>query len=406
MKNVLSVISELNFGGGENRLLNLARAIDRSRYRHSVALLYSRSAHQSCGSMRQDFVDAGIELHELNLPNPKDVRAPLRPLKLAATASTLGAAVARLRRLIVKERIDLVDAHLETGLYTAVPAAASAGVPAAVTLYSELDLWKIFDGQSMRRTLFPPLRRLGLQQCSAIFTDSEARARDLREFVGPRSRVHVVPNGVRLRPPAKSREEVLRFFGIPERKSAVVVGQVAGLVPYKGQAHLVRAVARAVAAGHDAIALCVGDERLGAQFPAELRALARSLGVEERLFMKGYPGDIADAWSIIDVHVHASSIDSLPNAVLEGMSCGKPAIVSAVGALPEHVDDGETGLVVPPGDAGAVSRALLRLLGDAALRHKLAEGARRRYQERFTPEISARQLERCFDEVLLRKRAA
>jgi len=107
---------------------------------------------------------------------------------------------------------------------------------------------------------------------------------------------------------------------------------------------------------------------------------------------------------VIDIHVHASSIDSLPNAVIEGMSLGKPAVVSHVGAIPEHVDDGRTGLVVPPDDPPALANALLRLLADPALAARLGQGARQRHLERFTPEVTARQIESCFEGMIEARR--
>jgi hypothetical protein len=160
--NVLSVISHLNFGGAENRLLNLARAIDPDRFRLTVATLYAPdgTSEEDCGSMQWQFAQAGVPVRSLGVSNPVTVRAP-RPLKLASTAATLAGCVARLRQLIVATRADVVDAHLETALYTAVPAAVSAGVPAAVTLYSELDLWKERDRETYRQHVFPAIRRFG-----------------------------------------------------------------------------------------------------------------------------------------------------------------------------------------------------------------------------------------------------
>jgi glycosyltransferase involved in cell wall biosynthesis len=396
--NILSVISELNFGGGENRVLNLARSIDPKRFRLTVATLYSKGDANHCGTLHGQFAAAGVRVRELGLPHPSSFQA-VRPVKLANTAATLAMATARLRQLIVETRADAVDAHLETALYTAVPAAKSARVPAAITLYSELDLWKIFDGQSYRRVVFPPMRRLNLRLCGAICTDSKARADDLRSFVGAGSpKVFVIPNGVRLDAPSLPRAQVLRKFDIPE--GATVVGQVAGLVPFKGAAILISAAAQAIARGHDLYVLCVGDARVGPGYPAQLRRQAEQLGISNRVRIQGYPGNIADVWSIIDVHVHASSIDSLPNALIEGMSLGKPAVVSAVGAMPEHVDDGRTGLVIPPDDPAAAGAALLRLLDDRAFAARLGAAAHQRYLQRFTPEIPARAVEGLFESMI------
>lgn len=402
MINVLSVISELKFGGGENRLLNIARSIDSRRFRHAVATIYSpsRTLQNHCGTLLKQFADAGIQVHQLGLTHPSDFAA-VRPLKVASTAATLATAIAGLRRLIVSTRADLVDAHLQTALYTAVPAAVATGVPASITLYSELDLWKIFDKRVSQQLFLPRLRRFNLRLCSAIVTDSQARASDFARFLGPSAPpLLVIPNGVRLDPPAHSRGEVLRHFGIPPETRAKIVGQVAGLVPYKGGALLLDAAKRAVDAGHDLYLLLVGDARVGPAYPLQLRQQAERLGISGRVRIGGYPGNIADVWSVIDLHVHASSLDSLPNAILEGMSLGKPAVVTSVGAIPEHVENGRTGLVVAPGDRQALGDALLRLLSDEPFAGQLGRGAYQRYLERFTPERTTRAIEQSFESIL------
>jgi glycosyltransferase involved in cell wall biosynthesis len=405
MINVVSVISELNFGGGENRLLNFARAIDRSRFRHTVATVFAPNPHDTfhCGTLRQAFEEAGVDVVHLDVPHPGTAPFP-GIARVASTAKALATGIARLRRLIISRRADVVDAHLETALYTAVPAAASAGVPAAVTLYSELDLWKMND-RSYRGFVFPPFRRFNLRLCSALISDSAARAADFRRYLGGAApSLHVIPNGVQLQPPARSREDVLGWFGIPRDSRATILGQVAGLVPYKGQHLLVEAAHRLVVAGHDVRVLLVGDKRMGPAYPQQLRHAAQRLGIADRVHIRWYPGNIADAWSVIDIHVHASSIDSLPNAVIEGMSLGRPAVVSAVGAIPEHVDHERTGLVVPPEDVSALAAALGRLLEDPAAAKRLGEAARARYLERFTPARTARQMESCLEGIARRGR--
>lgn len=408
MINVLSVVSELNFGGGENRIFNFARSIDASRFRHTVVTLYSSDDARSnrCGSMRQQFADAGVKVLDLGLPHPSTAKGS-RLARLANTAGTLARAVGSLRELIVSNQVDLVDAHLETALYTAVPAASRLGVPSVVTLYSPVEYWKVLDGDTYRKTIFPAIRRINLRLTNAIVTDSKAGAQELAEFIGEDPPpIHVFPNGVRLDEPTRARAEVLKDFEIPPDTRSTLIGQVAGLVPYKGQAVLLDAARRVLDLGHDVFVLCVGDERGGPEFPLQLRRQAEALGIANRVRIKAYPGNIADVWNVIDVHVHPSSIDSLPNAVLEGMSVGKPAVLSSVGGIPDHVDDGRTGLIVPPGDVRAVAHALIRLLRDPAFAARLGRAARERYLERFTPEVTTRQLEQCFESTIESHRRA
>jgi glycosyltransferase involved in cell wall biosynthesis len=83
----------------------------------------------------------------------------------------------------------------------------------------------------------------------------------------------------------------------------------------------------------------------------------------------------------------------MPNAVLEYMAAGRPIVATAVGATPELIEDGEHGLLVPPGDAGALARAIARLLDEPALARRLGEAARWRARERYGREAMVRRFE-------------
>ena len=81
-------------------------------------------------------------------------------------------------------------------------------------------------------------------------------------------------------------------------------------------------------------------------------------------------------------------------------SLAKPAVVSAVGAIPDHVEHGRTGLLIPPDDPAALADALLRLLENASFAKRLGQAAYERYLQRFTPEITTRRIESCFEGML------
>ena len=94
--------------------------------------------------------------------------------------------------------------------------------------------------------------------------------------------------------------------------------------------------------------------------------------------------------------MHASDLDSLPNAIIEGMSLGKPSVVTAVGGVQELVHDARTGLVVAPGDPPALAGAILRLLRCPGFAGQLGDAAKSRYRALCTPEVVVRALERSF----------
>jgi len=109
-----------------------------------------------------------------------------------------------------------------------------------------------------------------------------------------------------------------------------------------------------------------------------------------------YPGPIGDVWQALDIHVHASLMDSLPNAIIEGMSLALPAVVTSVGGIPEMVEHEETGLVVPPDDPASLANALLQLLRHPYQAAALGQAAYRRYRDRYGTEAMTRTLEQLF----------
>jgi glycosyltransferase involved in cell wall biosynthesis len=175
-----------------------------------------------------------------------------------------------------------------------------------------------------------------------------------------------------------------------------VVGQVSGIIPSKGHEVLLEAAARILEREAGVAFLFAGFPRGQDAHQRRLRERIRELGVSDRVRLAGYPGPIGDVWNVIDVHVHASLFDSLPNAIIEGMSLGKPAVVTAVGGIPEIVTHGETGLVVPPGDVDALEHAITRLLRSPDEAARLGAAARRRYEARLRPEHMTAAMEQLF----------
>jgi glycosyltransferase involved in cell wall biosynthesis len=213
----------------------------------------------------------------------------------------------------------------------------------------------------------------------------------------------VIPNGID--PPAARRPaaEARALLGLPLDPGVRIVGQVSGLVQFKGHLVLLEAAKRVLEAQPNTAFLFVGYVKRDQEYVQRLERKAAELGLSGRVRIAPYPGAIGDVWNIIDVHVHASLFDSLPNAIIEGMSLGKPAVVTNVGGVPEMVEDGRTGLVVPVNDPVALARALVELLERPGLAVRLGRAAREKYIERCRPDVMARQLEECFLQLARRR---
>ncbi|MDH3198168.1 MAG: glycosyltransferase [Candidatus Krumholzibacteria bacterium] len=144
----------------------------------------------------------------------------------------------------------------------------------------------------------------------------------------------------------------------------VVVGQVAALTPEKGQRDLVHAARAVCAARADAHFVIVGDGPLRAR----LEALARSLGVGERVTFAGFREDALSLLKVFDCFVASSRREGLGSSIMDAHALGVPVVATRTGGIPELVADGETGLLAPPADAEALAGAILRMLGDEGLR--------------------------------------
>jgi glycosyltransferase involved in cell wall biosynthesis len=163
-----------------------------------------------------------------------------------------------------------------------------------------------------------------------------------------------------------------RLDGSPPR--VIMVGRLAAP---KDPVTLVRALAGVRRAPFTATIVGDGPDRPAVE--AEIRAA----GLEGVVELAGERHDVPRLLADADVCVLSSRSEGAPLSVLEAMAAGLPVVASAVGGVPEIVADGDTGLLVPPGDAAALAAALERLLADAALRRRLGAAGRERVRERF-----------------------
>jgi glycosyltransferase involved in cell wall biosynthesis len=290
-------------------------------------------------------------------------------------------------RLIRKTQADVIDAHLISAGVVSVLAGFITRTPVTVTLYD-----------AGAPELSFPLSRLVYQLIyslsTAIVTDSKARADQLRRHMPRRTPVWIIPNGMPQAVSEKDCVQMRQILGLPGDPKIKVIGQVSAVVPYKGLLVLLDAARLVLQQEPDIAFLIVGYMKASRNFKEVLEKRAIELGIAERVRIVSYPGVIADPWAAIDIHVHASLLDSLPNAIIEGMSLGKPAVVTSTGGCAEAVDHGKTGLVVPPGDHVALANALLELIRNPETANALGQAAYERYCERYRAETMTRDLEK------------
>lgn len=180
---------------------------------------------------------------------------------------------------------------------------------------------------------------------------------------------------------AETSAAVRAELGVPV--DARIVGVTARFDPRKGHAYLLDAFPAVLKAVPSAWLLLVGYGPIR----EELEGQARRLGVAERVRFLGHRPDakrIAQAYDV--VALTSTAIESLPFALLEGMAYGKPGVGTAVGGMPELIEEGVSGLIVPPRDSAAIADALIQLLGDPAKAARMGAAARERVRARFNAD--------------------
>lgn len=395
---ILSVIDTFAMGGDEHRLLSFGKSVDRDRFDHRVVTIQQADASRAAfWAMQQQYVAAGVGVSSLG-ERPPAGATPSRGVRhLVDATRRLRRRVAMLSALVREWRADVVDAHLESAGLAAVLAGALTRTPTLVTLYSPIPLTP------------PPfwwlMGRVVMGMASAVVTDSEARRRDIRQWMRPlRPRVLLIPNGIA--PPAagRPRDEIRALLGIPPDPRIRVIGQIAAFAKHKGQMVLVEAARAVLARAPEAVFVLVGYPQADPGYRDAVERLVRAHGLADRIRFMSYPGPIGDVWQAIDVQVHASTYDSLPNALIEGMSLGKPIVATTVGGVPEMLEDGHSALLVPPHDARALAEALGRVLDDAALATRLGAAAHRRYLAGYHAGVMTGALETVFADLAWKRR--
>ena len=388
---IASLINELLFGGGESRLLSFSRTVNRSEFLHEVVCV-KRPDHEfdsRYGTMRDHYKGAGIRITDLGERYPN-----LRPRRLRGMATfrrvpMLARSVARFCRFIRENQIDVVDAHLGSGSLVGTLAGTLTGVPVVITTY-HVEAWEPL---WLWRQVHPAV----LRGAAAVITDSAACARKVESFMGrPEGHVAVIPNGIEPPAPTRRRDEVKKALGIPQDASIRIVAQIATFLPTKGQDVLIEAADMILRQQRNVFFLLVGYPRDDASYADAVRQQAVRLGIEDRVRICSYPGDIGDVWSIVDIHAHPTQLDSLPQAIMEAMSLGIPSVVTPTGGIGTMVENERTGLIVPPRDPVALGNALLRLLREPETARRLGDGAQQRYRERYTTAHMTRSLEQLF----------
>ncbi len=352
---ILHIDPEKNWGGGECQVIGLLTYLARRGHRN----------HLMChpqGALAEAARREGIETSSLSLRNEIDFRP-----------------VFSLRRLIRREGYDIVHFHTKRA--------------------HALSLWlgRISPGVCyvVTRRMDYPVRRsryvdfLYNRRVDGVVAISGKIAELLVEGGVRREKVRLIHSGI---DPAPFQARQAEAPG----RAPLRVGTVAVLEERKGHLFLLEAAALLKRQGHRLKYRCAGE---GSQ-RQRLEQMALSLGLAEDVEFAGFVGDIPGFLSSIEIFVLPSLYEGLGVSVLEAMAAGLPVVAAKVGGLPEIVEDGVTGLLVPPGDPQAVARAVATLVCRPAMAREMGARGRERVLRHFTMEQMAARNEDYYYELL------
>jgi glycosyltransferase involved in cell wall biosynthesis len=239
----------------------------------------------------------------------------------------------------------------------------------------------------------------------AIAVSGAVRDFMVRRRAIPPDRLEVVPNGAALEtlaqaPPRGSPGALALRAALGVPPGDTVVSIVGRLNPIKGHTHFLRAAALVLREAADVTFLIVGDGELD----AALRAEAAALGLGRRVIFTGYREDVPALLQATDVLAITSLSEGSPLNLFEAMGAGCAVAATAVGGIPELLDNERTGLLVRPADPEAIASGLLRLVRDRDLRGRLAESAHAEAIDRFDVRQTVRTFERRYAALVGRSR--
>jgi glycosyltransferase involved in cell wall biosynthesis len=362
---IIHLTASTFFGGPERQMLELAGSMPC----HFATTFLSFAEGGGCGA----FLD---EVHRQG----HDGRA------LFHDTPCFRAVIAELRAELRRLRADVLCCHGYKADILGQAAARLAHVPVVAVSRG-------WTAESLKVRLYEALDRLALRGMDRVVCVSEGQAEKVRRAGVAVGRVVVICNAIRAvrfdRPDPSGRQALLGVFPRPPARVVAAAGR---LSPEKGFEHLVEAARRLAAEHPDAGFILFGDGALRGR----LRRQVAAAGLEGRFMLPGFRGDLDRLLPFADVLALPSLTEGLPNVVLEAMAAAVPVVATRVGGVPEVVEDGVTGYVIPPADPAALAKRLGRLLGSAPERRALGAAGRRRVARHFTFEAQARAYQKLF----------
>ncbi len=376
-KRIIWLIDSLGWGGAERLLAAYLQHFDTTRFEPRVCALHARDGNP----VAADIERAGIPVDTISLRHLRD------PLGLS-----------RLLNYLRQQQPDLL--HTQLGFADTLGSLAGRilNIPTVSTLHT-------FDNPSpgSRSYWRNQLKWWSLRYfCDRVIAVSEGtRQHHIRRGKLPPDKIMTLYNGIDLSPFTHSRNGHQRAerqaLGIPPEAPLLIT--VAVLRPLKGIQYMIEALPAILKAVPEAHYLVVGS----GPHEAPLKESVKTQGLSERVIFTGARHDVPNLLALSDLFVLPTLTEALPTVLAEAMAAQKPIVVSNVGGVPEMIEHGCNGLLVPPADPARLAEACLQLLQNPVQAQDLARVGRQVVEQRFNIRAQVQQLGGLYEELLAQR---
>ena len=334
-RNILWLIDSLSMGGAERLMVPYLRHLDKTRFKPRVCVLHERDGNPIADQIRQ-----------LGVP------VDLLPVSLLRNPDN----IPRLLRYLRQHQIDLVHTQLEFSNTLGTLAARLRQIPALCTLHTFEDQDPSTKTTRRIRLMWWVLRHFSHR---IIAVSEEIRQYHIRLAHFDPDKIITLYNGIDLsrfqQLPGSTRDAL----GIPSEAPLLLT--VAVLRQPKGIQYMIEAMPLILTAVPAARYVIVGD----GEYAQPLQQLAQQHKVSDRIIFTGIRQDVAQLLAASDLFVLPTLLDALPTVLIEAMAAGKPIVATDVGGVPEIIDHGRNGLLIPPAQPDELAQACVQLLQDS-----------------------------------------
>ncbi|KAF0095400.1 MAG: Glycosyltransferase [Puniceicoccaceae bacterium 5H] len=359
---ILQIVKSRNLAGSEQYMLTLCRLLQRRGHTCYVAIKRGGRLEEACR-------EQGLTVAPLSLDKPF--------------------AAFRLRKWAQQQGVEIVHCHL-TG---AARIGMKVAFPLEIPCVSHLHIYR--DDVAYKRVAY---YRKGLliavaNHIGRYYEEKFTLQRGRVPTVLNATVAHEQPDAQRSR--EELRAEMLQELSLPEDSRLLLL--VGRLSSGKAQDILIQALPPILARHPNTHVLLAGVAKAGTNVEQELRTLVGQLDVKDHVHFLGFRKDLARLTRAADLHLVPSRFDVLPLVVVEGMMLGAGVLASSVGGIPEIIEDGKTGFLVPPEDVGALAARINALLDEPERVRQVGEQAQAYAQSELSPDAMAAKVEKYYE---------